>query len=306
MVYVVQASTQMMESVLALSVNGSSNNAPASLQVGSGTFFGDGAIATDLAGQLYAAGTLPDGSEYIKIYAAGATGKAQIAQAIPASPGNLPVYAMATDTAGNLLVAGATSVQIFAPSAGVAAPNPTHTISLPTGQIPIAVSADAAGNVYVACNPSAAASPAGSVFEYAVNASGSTLVRTITTNKFISGLAADPAGDIYLAQNTSATDTIGGTNAVYLSKFLATAIGSAPAIKTISGDATGMTYANALRVDSSGNVYVLNISLSGTAQSPVSVPSVLIFGPTASGNQAPAVALSSPAWVAPGSQLAIQ
>jgi hypothetical protein len=298
--------------VLGLSISLTGSGTPSVLTAGTPTFYAYGAITSDSKGQLYAAGTNPDGTAYIKVFAAGASGYANPVRAFsPPFTGNMSVTSMTTDATGNLLTAGLSTVTaglgtvaIFPPTASPTDTEPTNTISLPSGEVPVAVAVDGSENIYVACNSSGTSTLSGSIFVYP--AGGGSLLRAITTDVLLAGIAVDAVGNIFAVENTSATNAPGVANTVTLAEFAAGATGAAKPAKTISGSATGMTFGGAVTLDSVGNIYFVNSSITGTTQSPVTTPSVLIFGPTASGNEPPAVTLTSAAWTLPGSQVTVQ
>jgi hypothetical protein len=274
--------------------------------VGSGTFLAYGAVASSL-GELFIAGTFPDGIAQVRVFPQLATGQGVALRAFALPSGNLPVASMTADSNADLIVAGGGGVSIFLPSANVTDSTPIYTFALPSGEVPAAVAVDASENIYVACKPSATGTLPGSIFVYAQQSNGSfALTRTITASAFLAGIAADASGDVFVVENTSAANAAGTANTVTLAEFASGANGAAAPLKTISGSATGMTFGGAVKLDSAGNAYLVNISITGTAQSPVTTPSVLIFGPTASGNEPPAATLTSAAWTAPGSQLTVQ
>lgn len=293
--------------VLSLATDGSGSGTPPVLRASTTTFFAYDVVATDSAGELYVPGFLPDGTEYVKVFAAGATGQASAIRgfAPPAASGNMPVTAMTIDAAGNEFIAGSGTVMVFPPSANPQDEQPTSTITLPSAEVPVAIAVDSSDNVYLACNSSGTGPSSGSIFVYALQSNGGSLIRTITTKSVLAGIAAGPAGNVFAVENTSDTNAPGITNTVTVAEFAAGVSGAATPIKTISGSATGMTFGGGVTLDSVGNLYLVNTSMTGTTQSPVTTPSVLIFGPTASGNEPPAVTLTSTAWTAPGSQLTV-
>ncbi len=265
------------------------------------------ALTVDAAGNLYVAGqtigtTAATGSE-ILVYAPGATAKAPPSRIIAgAATGmqSLPstsVSSMALDTASNLYVA--TDVEVGSgPSnrvyQGIAVFPPTASGNIaPTKSIagdatgifsPAQIALDSAANIYVA--NSAVQGPASIlVFNSGATANASpvsTLGGDKTNIYFPRGVALDTAGNIYvasLALNPPPGSALGGTPSIL--EFAVGATGNVAPIRTITGPATTMVEIGNLRVDSAGNIYVLN----GTA--------ILKFAADATGNAAPAATITS-------------
>ncbi len=306
--YVLQQASVQMPSVLGFPATGNGSVAPTTLSalipVGYLKVTG---MTTDSTGQIYMGGTIADGSEQIQSFAPGLTGTQLTTREFFAYPSYPPVYAMTTDSTGQLYVAGAYNISVFPPTANVTNATLLRIVSLPTMQVPTDVAVDTAGNLYVSCNSVGAATLSGSIFVFAPGASGPAVPsRTITSEALFAGLAVDGAGDIFAVENTAISNAPGVVNTEKLVEFAPSATGAATPIKTISGSATGMTFGGAVRVDSVGNLYLVNISITGTTQAPTTLASILTFGPTASGNEPPAGTMTSSTWNSPGLQLALK
>jgi hypothetical protein len=85
-------------------------------------------------------------------------------------------------------------------------------------------------------------------------------------------------------------------------EFAAGASGPATPAKTVSGTLTGLVAAGGIQVDAVGNFYVVNQTTAGAAGS----GGLLAFSPAASGNQAPAVSITSSSITAGAAQFALK
>jgi hypothetical protein len=214
---------------------------------------------------------------------------------------------MTTDSEGQLYVAGANSISVFSPRDNPTNPVALSVITLPSRQSPIDVAVDKSGNIYVACVLAGTTTPTGSIFVFSSGSSGTaTPVQTITSEALFSGLAVDAAGNIFAVENTATMNAPGVANGEELVEFAAGANGAAIPIKTISGSATGMTFGGEVKLDSVGNIYLVNITITGISLSPAVSASILCFGPAAAGNESPASTITSTAWTIPGYQLALK
>jgi hypothetical protein len=110
----------------------------------------------------------------------------------------------------------------------------------------------------------------------------------------ILGIALDAAGNIYvstLGPQTADGGTFSGTPSIL--EFSAGSTGNVAPIRTITGPATTMAAIKNLSVDSAGNIYVVSLTAAATAPDYAPTYTVLKFGPTATGNVAPASSISS-------------
>jgi hypothetical protein len=295
---------------------------------------GNSDFTMDAKGQFYVASTatnqVPVG---VTVFGAGSTGNATLVSQFALSPPTDGIYAMTTDAAGQLYVAdvnysanvfqtsaGYTQVSVFPAGAVTSNAAASYTISLPAEEAPVAVAVDGSGFIYIACDsftPSFGIAtgntippPVGTIYVYAPGAANSfTPKRTITTTNAFAGMTVDAAGDVFAIEDTYTT--AGNTNlylvsSVAVAEFAAGATGAAPPVKTISGSGTVFSAPTSIQVDSAGNLYVLSGLSSNTLTGLVSSPSVLVFGPTATGNAPPAVSIAANGWTKPGIQMVVQ
>ncbi|MFC6646072.1 hypothetical protein ACFQBQ_10865 [Granulicella cerasi] len=189
-------------------------------------------------------------------------------------------YAAAVDKNGQLYVLSDYGVNVYAtPSTATSATVPAATIyGTNTGiTSPVALTVDSAGSIYVANGDT---STTGSVRIFAAASNGNvTPLRTITySSGSIMGVAVDSSLNLWAAEEAL---TSSGASNVQLALYPAGATGAATPTKTITGAATGLTYAGMIATDKVNNVYALNYNFTrGTFQ-------VLGFAPSVSGNVAP-------------------
>jgi hypothetical protein len=255
------------------------------------------AVALDTAGNLYVGA-----SAEILVYAPGATGTATPIRTIIGSATTLlgAVAAISVDASGQIYESNASqaSIGIFAAgSNGNVAPVRTiaGTSTLVTGATSFAL--DAANNLYVAnLVPSTGYTAASSqILVFSPTANGNVApTRTIagistSLSNFAFGIAVDGAGTIYATTITLGTSSILSTSIL---EYAATANGNVAPIKAIGGTLTGFNTAilGGMRVDTAGNIYALVQNLAS------SIPSLVIYAPTASGNVAPGATIASSAW----------
>ena len=178
------------------------------------------------------------------------------------------------------------------------ATSPVATVTGPADTIFGAMSIDAAGNLYVAgqipgdsSNPSSpAALSKTEILVYAPGARGTATPTQIVTvgglfNNSIAGMDVDPAGNLYLS--TSIAIGSGPSGRVYLGVAVYSTSGGTLALsRSIAGDSTGIRGNAPLAVDASGNTFIAGGQYGSSPQS------VLIFGPTATGDVAPDAVIS--------------
>jgi hypothetical protein len=278
------------------------------------------ALTVDATGNLYVAGqtigaTATTGSE-ILVYAPGASGKASPTRTIggPATGMQIlsttTVSSMAVDAASNLYVA--TDVGVGSGSSGRVYPGisvfpptangnvaPTKSIAGDATGIfsPAQIALDSAANIYVA--NSAVQGPASIlVFNSGATANAapsSTLAGDKTTIYVPRGVALDAAGNIYVASlafSPPPAGSLSGTPSIL--EFAPGATGNVAPIRTITGPATTMAEIGNLRVDSAGNIYVINGS------------TILKFAADATGNVAPADSVTSSSYFEFDGGIAVQ
>ena len=271
-------------------------------------------LTVDALGSLYVgaqkfSGNVSPGPEIgpeILVYAPGATGTQSPSQTITAglqaNPTNT-IAVIAVDSAQNLYAvtgiavgtgpAGRvyTGVAVFAPNAsGTFAPSktivgPLTGISNNASQM----ATDAAGNLYIASGPNI--SP-GSIQIFNSAATGNvaptaTLTGANTTVDNAQGVAVDTAGNIYVSSS-------GLNGPPSILKFSAGSTGNVAPVQAITGGPNPMEDLGNLRVDSTGNLYVVDGS------------TILIFAPGAKGNVAPTATISSSGFTFPDGPIAVQ
>jgi len=279
------------------------------------TDFDATSIAVDPnSGTIYVGGQTYSGAEegtyLIYAYAAGASGNATPLRMITTSI--LQVMGiwtyMTVDQAGQLyLLTGidlTPLVTVYSPTAsGTATPVRQFSAGV---YAPWAIAIDNSQNVYVLSQD--ANTPVngtnirtGIINEYPSTGSGTLApLRTITdgANYFL-GITVDANDNLYLTRMTtnSANPGAGDINPTVV-EYAAGATAAATPTKTISGSLTGFYSLGAIKVDSKGNLYVGNAngSTAGTYY-------LLGFAPTATGNAAPVLSLSSSTWGGSGSGL---
>jgi hypothetical protein len=255
-------------------------------------------VFVDTVGQVYAGGTILGAAANTGEIEVFATGSTTLNRTISsgASTFSSSFYAPSgvwVDSLGLLYVAGQNaSVSVFAPAAtGAATPYRFIQGSLTQITNPTGIAVDGSGNIYVA-NGTATT---GSVLVFGPSATGNVApTRVITgtnTTPLINptGISLDASGNLYVLNNTAA----GGPSTIV--EFAAGASSGAAPVKTIGGSVTGLANAVGVAIDAVGNVYVENETVAGG----VTAGSVLVFGPTETGNLAPASQFTSTSWTAP-------
>lgn len=315
-IYVTSNLVQPPGSVLQFPRTANGNTVPTATVTGTSGFYFDG-LAIDSAGDLYV-GADKVGTTEILEYAPGTTTPAKtiMSSDFQGNPSiDAPIYSMDVDSNGNLYVGagwftvgtlGYQGVAVFSGTAnGNAAPTRTIAGSSTSIFTPAQLALDSANNLYVAnYNP---ASTSNNILIFSGLANGNvaptnTIGGSKTTIYYAEGVAVDNAGNIYVA--TEAPGPTGGVTAPTILEFSAGSVGNVAPVRTISGTSTGMMYQIwGLRVDSAGNVYVLN---EGSATVGTEV---LEFAPSAIGNAAPTAVISSsslPGFLPPVPTIALQ
>ncbi|RXH57612.1 SBBP repeat-containing protein [Granulicella sibirica] len=282
------------------------------------------ALAEDASGNLYVGAntynaspnTGPGGVDLL-VYALGSAGTSAPTRTIAGSATGLqnlssnPIASLDVDSAGNLFVAAdvvvgpngpggriVDGISVFSPSANGNVP-PSRVIAgdqtAMSGAIP-QIAVTPAGGVYVGVN---AYQTPGSILFFPPTATGNIAPTTVlggplTTIVNISGVAIDSAGNIYVASTTLPTTNDIHTEVPSILVFAAGSTGNVAPTRTISGSAADFGFIHNLRVDSTGNIYVLSGS------------EILKFTSSANGNVAPASAITSAAYFEPIGSLALQ
>jgi hypothetical protein len=311
-VYVVQSSTSgVAQSILDFAADTNGSVTPkATITPLAGYEFES--IATDSAGELYV-GVASNGGNgsplyEVLVYAAGATGQAVPVRTIllPDTGDSSFLPLQMTVSNGKLYVLGPNTVGVFEAdgSSNVLAES---AFSLPSGSEPLGIAADAQGNVYIA-TALQSSTTMGEILAYAAGASGSVLpTKTITTQGIPYGVAVDANGNVYTSLNTATLNGAGQpTNSTnQLVEYSGLTSGSLAVVKTIAGAATGVNFATGPQIDEVGNLYLVSVATKGTGSNFSETSEVVGFAPTATGNVAPGVVLSSDDWTESGDQLAL-
>ena len=269
-------------------------------------------LATDSLGELYvgSAATDPNGNPFyeVLVYAPGASGQATPVRTIHllANPSGtfLPLQ-MTVTPAGKLYVVSPLAVGVFAANVdgdGVA----ESSFSLPGGSQPTGIAADAAGNIYVA-GATSGNMTTGQILVYAAGANGTVApTQTITTQGIPYGVTVDGSGNVYTSVNAGTLNGgVGTASTNALVEYGGLMSGSLAVIKTIAGSATGVTFATGPQIDAAGNLYVVSEATKGSGSTFSETSEIVGFAPTATGNVAPGVVLSSSDWTEAGTQLAL-
>lgn len=256
-------------------------------------------VAVDTSGQIYVSGILISQAVVIQIFSAGASGAATPVRTINFANGVDPV-ALAVNASGQLFVADDNGeVLVYSSTAnGTAVPIRTISGTLTTLGLSADIAVDSAGAIYVATGVPTPTSYTGEIQVFAPGATGNVAPqRIITSTSVFLGVATDAGGNLYASLDVPAA---GGTSSIV--EYPANATGAATPSRTISGSATELSIAGALRVDAAGNIYVANQLVSTSS----STYSLCKFASTASGNAAPAAVMTSSSWTAGGPEIAIQ
>jgi hypothetical protein len=193
----------------------------------------------------------PSGTGQVLLFLQGANGSATPVQTIT-GPTGMDITAVATDTSGELYVAGylPTSsfpvIEVYPAGTNGSAPNRTINVSDP---YPLtAMTVDASGSLYTV-NPGD-----GEVFVYSSTASGAatptrTISGSLTQLNSSEGVAVDSSGNIYVASALFNGNT--ATGAVYI--FSSTANGNVAPTRIITNP-NGLFLGEA--IDSTGDLYL--------------------------------------------------
>jgi sugar lactone lactonase YvrE len=260
-------------------------------------------VAVDASGQIYVSGILISQAAVIQVFAAGASGTATPVRTITLPNGADPV-AMTLDASGQLFVVDDSQELLVYSSTADGTAVPTRTISgaLTTLGPTADIAVDSSGSIYVATVVATAGadgtSYSGKIQVFAPGATGNVgPQRVITNSNLFLGVAPDAEGNLYASLDVPTT---GGTSSIV--EYAASANGAATPTRTISGAATELATAGALRVDAAGKIYVPNQAISETS----TTYSLYTFAPTASGNVAPVAAMTSSSWTAGAPEIAIK
>jgi len=283
-------------SVLVYPAGSNGNVAPSSATISTSMTTGlrwPQGIALDSSGKIYVAddGFSGVGPGSVFVYPAGGNANAAPTATISGSNTGLNTpYGIALDSSGNIYVADESATSVFVYSAGSkgnVAPTTTISGSDTDLDTPEGIALDSSRNIYVADDGDDSCDGTESVYVYSAGSNGNavpsaTISGGSTGLCYPYGIALDSSGNIYVADE--------GAASVFVYPTLASSTGllnEAP-IATISGSNTGLSGPYGIALDSSGNIYVADLSAN----------SVFVYPPLASStgllNEAPTGTISGP------------
>jgi hypothetical protein len=263
-----------------------------------------GGIARDSSGRIYVSNT---STNKVTIYAADSTGNAPPLAVIGGAKTRLASpTAVALDGSGEIYVlnTGTSSVTKYPSSgngSGIQNEAPIGRISGPKTQLrdPIAMTVDAAGDVYVANQKGGPTRPVkdyspGVITIYTAGSNGDVApVRTIkgkTTGLTDPvGIALDADGDVYVGNNS----TYVNRNASYpasIEVFSAGSTDDATPLAVIAGGQTNISYPQGIALDSERNIYATGFTPSGNS----TFSSINVYPVGSNGDVAPSTFLGGP------------
>ena len=311
-VFVIQTAPQGTDtSILDFSTKPNGSVAPkGSLDVG--PLLNVGSVASDSSGRIYVGGIIPSTStqrqqQIITEYPAGATGLAAPVQTIYTA---IEPLAMTVDSGGDIYAAGVElvnegTIEELLPD-GTAKFLMSDSFTSPTG-----IALDNSGNVYLSVYVSGqTGSPGGAVLMFAQIAFSSTAplsntapLRTIITNGVAYGVALDSTGSIYTCVDVQTNASSTSTTSAAIVEYAGGITGTATPLKTITSSAFSII--GGVQVDSVGNLYLLDAFPSGAGGAATLTPEILGFAESATGDAEPALMLSSSAWTATETGIAL-
>ena len=233
-------------------------------------------LATDEKGNIYVGDAASDNSMEILIFPPGSKGIPNPAVTISTQLVD-GIMSLEVDSAGNVYAGSPEpGVYVYSPMAnGHYALSRSIAGSATTIANPVQMAIDSANNLFVA---NAAVPSLGQdsilIFNSAANgnvAPTSTIGGPKTMINYVQGVAVDGAGNIYVAAGVNSGPTNYEQNIL---EFSAGSAGNVAPIRTIGGPSVNSGRCEGLRLDSSGNIYVLN-------------DKILKFAASASGNASP-------------------
>jgi hypothetical protein len=195
---------------------------------------------------------------------------------------------MAVDPAGLLYVTDGSSIGTIRVFSATAYGNvtPIRKITGSNTQLfyPFGLGLDSSNNIYVTTLPDTLypIPRTSQILVFSPTAdSNAAPIRTISTNvEYIHAMAVDACGNVFAAAWTP------GVQVPEIFEYAAGASESATPIATIVGSNTQLFRPSILQIDPAGNLYVMDVSSSGPYDT------ILVFGPTASGNVMPTVQIT--------------
>jgi hypothetical protein len=266
--------------------------------------FSFSAITTDRLGQIYVGGAIPSPSTSpgpiyqweVLVYAANSVGSAAPIRTVVGSSSSFEtVISMTVDASGQLYISSdqpVPAIAVMSASANGAA-KAVRVLSgslTQLGDLEYGLVVDSAGTLFTA-DPNRS-----SILEFSATANGNvapamTISGANTGFDHLYGIDLDVSGNLYVLTNT---EVPGVSSVTTIEEFASMASGNTAPIRTIGGDATGLSsFVSIVRVDSTGTIYV-------SGDGPPAHPFLESFSATASGNAAPLTTLTSTAWTGPG------
>ncbi len=263
-----------------------------------------GGIALDATGRIYVTNTP---TNTVTIYAAGASGNVLPLAVIGGAQTQLAgPTGIALDASGNIYVLniGTSAVTVYPPlgnGSGILNEAPVAVISGPKTQLrdPVAMTVDAAGDVYVASQKGGPTRPVkdyspGVITIYSAGSNGNvaptaTIKGSATGLTYPISIALDAAGDIYVGNTSRYVDPHVNFPAS-IEMFSAGSSGNAMPSAVIAGSETNIGYPHGIAVDSQRNIYETGFSLSQGSE----FSTINVYRAGSTGNIAPSIVFDAP------------
>jgi uncharacterized protein YjiK len=282
------------DSITVYAPGSNGNVAPSATIVGDRTGLNSpGGIALDSVGNIYVtndvAATPSGGEDKITVYARGSNGNAAPKATLFALGLAYPT-GIVVDSSGNLYVANMGSTMGAVDSIIVYPPNslvPTKAIGLETAlDQPSGITVDRSGNIYVTNqengNGRLDSVNVYSPGSYAQGAPSAAIIGTKTKLAQPFGIATDSRGNLYVANFEDGSHGRGS-----ITIYPTSSKGNAAPSLTISGDKTGLSSPSGIALDSSGRLYVANVT-----GGPDGNGSITVYRAGSRGNASPIASIS--------------
>jgi len=266
-----------------------------------------GSVGTDGSGNIYVTANSATTLD-LREYSVGSTGSATPIRLLPSNnttmmwaPDGIDVSAageiFVSEDTGGVADYSATATGSIAPTRYILGASQTGG-GLSTLVAANAVAADSSGNLYIMNEGAPGLMP---ICVFAPTDNGNVApTRTIgganTMIETMGGLATDSVGNFYISNTTSNSD---GTYTGSVLEFAPTATGNVAPIRTISGSSTQLGKLGGIKVDSTGNIFVVSTDSTGEN------PTILEFSELATGNATPTLSFTSTAWTNPDNNVSI-